>query len=432
MMNHDINYRKIETQHLSIYWFQLNLYIRSLSLKQLKIQSIQPNAFNTFHFKELIELKIENVMISNLPKGIFEGLSKMKNLFLKNLKIINIDKNVLKPVPFLESFSMSSCGIGIMKLDPLFGSVKMLHLTKVIINNCTLKDTITETTFSGLSVVSTLNLTNNQIEVIGPKSFDIVLNTLKILILQSNKLKTLPNDLFKNMKKSATTINLIENQWHCDCNLEHLRQLLRSAEKSFSPIACQTPLKLKSVYLKYVGPFCDGSVTTEVLNELELNSFANQVELTLIADDQALPSCASTNVTIAMEKGNNFPIIRLENAKLFIEVQHFSSIFGVIGFDENKKMTHCMESTSNGNEKFDISSILAANRLQHFCLMKIGSKFISPSNCVTIYLLNLNEKHLTKHPKTVVAFLLCIFGGIVSGILMTIFFNRAISQINLH
>lgn len=161
--------------------------------------------------------------LKTLKAGTFNGLNGLKVLILKGLRLSSIEKNVFAPISRLKLTSIENCGeMKINRLKNLFGTVKMNHLLIVRIQYCKWDDIIGEKTFSGLTSVLKLALAFNEIEQIEPKSFDGVFKTLKYLDLGFNRLKSLPNDLFRTNR--AIIIDLVSNPWHCGCSeMEHLR-----------------------------------------------------------------------------------------------------------------------------------------------------------------------------------------------------------------
>lgn len=150
-------------------WFGIDkLLVKSLQLEGLQIVEIEEKSFLSPSFKTLEQLYILDVPLRILNEGMFTGLNNLSSLRLKGSKIKDIEKNILAPMPDLKTFYLDGCGSEKIWLDHLFGGHEIRHLNFIDVLNCNLKDTITEKTFSSISNVITLDLSNDKIEKIGP------------------------------------------------------------------------------------------------------------------------------------------------------------------------------------------------------------------------------------------------------------------------
>lgn len=235
---------------LSKHWFEFDVQLNDLRLKNMEFRQIEGNTFKFNQFSVLNMLEISDTPLELLAADTFNGLTTLKILHLDSLNILKIENKALAPVPLLEKFKLNHSGDERLKLDNLFGTVDLNHLDTVIILGCDLSNTITERTFSHLSSVTHLSLVSNKIEQIAENSFDNVLGKLENLILRSNKLISLPKNIFKRIATHPLTIDLSNNPWHCDCTMNDLRTFILNSENiEFRRIVCKTPYRFANQLL---------------------------------------------------------------------------------------------------------------------------------------------------------------------------------------
>lgn len=241
LLLHNIKFFTMEFNHLphmKAGWLEIEWPVWKLELRRTLISEIEENAFDSYLFLGLKHLEISVVPLETLKSGTFNGLKELQSLILKRLRLSSIEENVLAPIPFLNSLEIAICGPWkINSLANLFGTSKMKHLQSAIVEKCYWSDRITENTFSGLVSLQKFWLISNKIVEIAPHSFDGVLKTLQQLNLRSNKLRSLPKDLFK--AGHFIVIDLTNNFLHCDCEMEKFRLFAQSA-----------------VYVQFIGLIC--------------------------------------------------------------------------------------------------------------------------------------------------------------------------------
>lgn len=256
---------------IPINWFEVNVNVRSLSISDFNILSIEQDAFNAEPFLYLEELILANTPIASLNQKTFSGLKNLQILTLTNTKIHNFEQFVLGNLLNLESFTMTRCINKQISLDNLFGTAKMNKLLKVHVSNCYLNRTISQKTFIGLAAITELNLVSNHIEEIGVQSFHPIFKTLEYLYLGSNSLRTVPNNVFHAVLGSNINIFLENNDWHCTCELENLRQIAsRKKLIKFNEIICKTPESMAGVILNsYNISLCFSAINLPTMETYE-------------------------------------------------------------------------------------------------------------------------------------------------------------------
>uniref|UniRef100_A0A0K0DZJ9 LRRCT domain-containing protein n=1 Tax=Strongyloides stercoralis TaxID=6248 RepID=A0A0K0DZJ9_STRER len=178
--------------------------------------------YKTFNYlTNLEELDLSNNIIKNIHERTFDGLLKMKQLFLqdnsleefsfsalkdlKNLRILIMDNNKINNLNYLsrycnslEIFSGNNNDITDLEpdnIEPLdFYNLKTFNLAK---NKLT---RIVGQTFRELPNLQIINLANNKIEEINSFAFNFLLNVTEIN-LSGNQLKTVSENAFHNLPR---------------------------------------------------------------------------------------------------------------------------------------------------------------------------------------------------------------------------------------
>lgn len=254
-------------------WLRVDLRITQLYITNSNVLRISKDAFNTAHFTTLRILSISNVPISLLYDGAFNGLENLKEIHFDHVKLYDFDGNILAPTKNLDTFKMKNCGDHPVHVDNLFGTVALHHLKYIFIRDCKLFDTITKHTFSALHNITNIQLVSCEITHIGPNSFDIPLQSLKILQLSDNKLKSLPKNLFDGRTTPNLMLFLGNNPWHCGCKeLGGLQQMLHfKSDINLNSVICKSPAEYADFELKHCPPLCKPEPPSKNDNLTELN-----------------------------------------------------------------------------------------------------------------------------------------------------------------
>lgn len=199
-----------------------------LNFSESNFQRIEEGAFNSIHFAEMKFLVIEKTPINILSKESFIGLTNLMGLILCDVQLHTVEPNVLAPLPNIEMFELTRCGNTTLRLDNFFATIELLRLEEFEIHKCNLGGTITKSAFSGLRVIKSLSLRENEITKIEPDSFDAILMTIKCIDLRDNKLNSLTPNIYKLSSDIWFKIGNIS--WHCDCDLESLRKYIQKTE----------------------------------------------------------------------------------------------------------------------------------------------------------------------------------------------------------
>ncbi|KAM9323083.1 uncharacterized protein KZ484_021174 [Pholidichthys leucotaenia] len=167
-------------EHLFLGTFSNQGNLTKLILNFNLFKTVLPGMFNSL--KQLEMLQIRNNIISHLPAFIFQNLSK--------LQILDLSQNKLKEV----------------KRDTLFGlaELQILKINNNIISN------FTSDTFHNVSQLTELHLEGNKIAHLDNGIFS-VLTKLKVLNLRGNHLTTFTDDVFGYEGSNLKELNLKAN-----------------------------------------------------------------------------------------------------------------------------------------------------------------------------------------------------------------------------
>lgn len=257
-------------------WLEVDLKIIELYINKGNARRISDDAFNTEHFTTLRVLSISNVPLRMLSDGAFEGLENLEEIRFDNLRLHGFAVNMLNPTKNLVTFRMKNCGQNTVNVGELFGRVKLPSLKFVHIHNCKLFDTITKDTFLGLINITDLRLVSCAISRIGPKSFDIPLESLNTLYLNDNHLQTLPKNLFMARTKPNLELNLNDNPWHCDCALDDLQKIVYSKSDiiKIDSVVCKTPAEYSNHRLELCPSLCTQKLPSKNDKKIGASSFS--------------------------------------------------------------------------------------------------------------------------------------------------------------
>lgn len=338
-------------------------------------------------FQSIREVEIFDSSIMIITKFTFSGLKHLKYLTLKNVSS-EFQSEFLSQIPNLREFQMTDCPFDEISLDILFGTDKLEFLEKIVISNCNLMTTIHATTFSALNNIVELKLTANNIEQIESGAFDGIFDTLKLLDLNENLLKTLPNDIFPS-SSNIVSINLSENPWHCTCNLEHLRKLIAFNETKLhiSQIICQSPPNYMHKDLSQLSTLCEIFVPENAIVKPPI--FPGNTGHQELAPNEVIeivhcgPIQLGKNFLLEKPSIEKFPSIRTNKGKLVLYSAHLYKKFSYFAYEtRSKTFPKCISNTEDEkSEKVEIE--LKPNHMYRLCRIARPEKFhFIPLDCI--------------------------------------------------
>uniref|UniRef100_A0A665TV50 LRRCT domain-containing protein n=1 Tax=Echeneis naucrates TaxID=173247 RepID=A0A665TV50_ECHNA len=169
--------------------------LMKLVLNFNRFREILPGMFDSL--KQLQTLQMKGNFLLELPKFLFLNLHNLKFLDLSQNKLEDVRRETFSGLARLEILKMNNNLIDNITSDTFknISQLTELHLEGNMISE------LSEGTFSTLSNLKVLNLRGNLLRAF----------TLSVLILSSNQLSTLPEDIFRNLTV-LETVDLSENQ----------------------------------------------------------------------------------------------------------------------------------------------------------------------------------------------------------------------------
>lgn len=219
-----------------------------LSIDRVRIEDYMIDDIKDFNrnvFTYVITLLIKGFQMHFIRNGAFQNLIHLQELVFEHVNLKIIDLNALLPNRNLGTVALSLSYNYEISIN---GSDAELTVNNLRITNNRMRRTVTKDSFRGLTNLNRLDLSNNQIEFLPNGVFDLIRNSIVVINLNRNRLKTLSGGVLANLlaSKKRLEISLTENPWHCDEHMIDLKYLLLQYDEFFTKISCETPDQYKS------------------------------------------------------------------------------------------------------------------------------------------------------------------------------------------
>lgn len=223
----------LEVRHLVV-------AIQSLHLSRCGIESIQANAFNGLEWS-LTSLSLSDNQLETIPVSALRRLINLKVLDLSNNKLFHIRANSFSTLNKLNTLRLADNNrLGLQQTPtttttttsslPLFPSIfkskqnfsnassRAIDLQAFVgleasLTDLNLKNTHLESfpiALKTLRNLAFLNLAQNQISHIPPKSFEFI-NSLTAINIERNRISSIENDTFLGVENSLSSLSLLGN-----------------------------------------------------------------------------------------------------------------------------------------------------------------------------------------------------------------------------
>lgn len=155
-----------------------------------------------------------------LQPNSFLGLRLLEVLHVFNLDIRILERFIFRGMPALKEIKLQG---NITRID-FDAFLELRNLVDLDLSHCQLQD-ISMDAFYGLEKVRRIDLSYNNLEAIPPGLFTLQQQIeLKEILLNNNRLTTLPQDFFKNLKtvdrqRQILNLRLDGNPWDCNCSM---------------------------------------------------------------------------------------------------------------------------------------------------------------------------------------------------------------------
>lgn len=203
-------------------WYKDQAQFKKLILWRCKIHVIHKNAFNVKPFRNLRAIYINIDAWIEFKAEAFNGLSKLEALNIVNGKIISDYQVFASIANNLEDLLFKN--IDNMKgMYNFIGGTQMTKLDMISMRNVSFYRIITPHSITNTQNLRILSFRNCEIEAIMDGSFDHLADTLQMLLLWHNKLKTLSESLLNRIGHALVLESLVGNPWKCDCPLLNIK-----------------------------------------------------------------------------------------------------------------------------------------------------------------------------------------------------------------
>nr|XP_057933981.1 carboxypeptidase N subunit 2-like [Doryrhamphus excisus] len=214
-------------EHLFLGTFSSQVNLTKLQLNYNKFHTVLPGMFNSLNRLETLQMK--GNVISELPAFLFLNLQNLQTLDLSINKMQHVERETFSGLLRLEILKMNNNLISNISSD-IFHPVNQLTELHLEGNNIS---EVADGTFSMLPKLNVLNLRGNRLSIFSDKVFgsegtnvtqlDLrgnrltelsslsTLTSLTDLLLSSNQLSRLPEDIFRNIT-TLENLDLSENQ----------------------------------------------------------------------------------------------------------------------------------------------------------------------------------------------------------------------------
>ena len=156
-------------------------------------------AFQAHDFRGLVSLDditvAGNPLLTTLPEGIFQGLSRLENVLLSENSLTTLPDGLFRGLGELRSLNMDENSLTAFPEDTFRG---LDNLVRLDFSNNLLTE-LPESIFHGLGRLVTLDSSYNALEAL-PENIYRGLVSLEILFLSRNRLQELPEGIFRDLK----------------------------------------------------------------------------------------------------------------------------------------------------------------------------------------------------------------------------------------
>lgn len=233
-----LNLHSLGINNLTANWFTANINLKELEMDLYNIYRIEDSPFKAEVFSTVETLTLKSLCPCELQKITFMGLQSLKTLKIRNIlfdDISDIEIGVLELVnETLTTFELIEQNNQDKEIS-ISNFIGDNSAALISIENVKFRyklSSINHLSFTAISNVKVLDLSDCQITNIGDFTFNSLGESLQLLNLERNMLVTLPEGIFTHLNLSPMSeepflkILLNENPWDCDTGVEHLRQLL--------------------------------------------------------------------------------------------------------------------------------------------------------------------------------------------------------------
>lgn len=221
----------------------MNRFIQ-LEFRNCSFDYIMDGAFDHPAFHDMLSLVFRsNVHAIDLRPGLFNGL-RLASIEFTQSPIRTMEYDFLWPLRNTLSIVIFKSSVkNVQTFMRLVGGLSLPTLMDLIVANSTAVNVLRYNSLFGVKNVSSIDLSWCGLESIEERTFDHISPSLITLILDNNRLTTLPNTIYDELMKtkSITSVVMEHNLWRCDCHLSLLLGKLQSSQGFHMSVHSQFP-----------------------------------------------------------------------------------------------------------------------------------------------------------------------------------------------
>lgn len=392
---------------MHINWYKHQRPVYSLKITDKMVQGICENAFLHEAFERLRNITLIGMPVQILPRGMFNGLRYLVYLHLEGFQLKQIENDVLGEVPSLIWLKIIASMQPTTTFNHFFGNSTVSHQLEALdYSDNNLANGITIDTFGNLTTVTRIYLPRNEITSIAENAFVIVGQSLLVIDLRGNQLKTLPEAFFKSIlvgqDAAKVRMALSENPWHCSCDLHWLQTLLRNHSKLLSTeVICASPFYLsgKSFVKSNICAYNNTSTvsTPAIAIQTRTDAPLNGRSSTVAPSNVISLSCPSGDDVFETEFIRNDKISNIttmSNGSVRVHLRSFPMDQLLIWYENDfprhvrsAEFIKCIGSDDKNGTDAHIVPVnmteLVMNKTYVFCMAHRETLAISPLNCIS-------------------------------------------------
>lgn len=200
-----------------------------------------------------------------------------------------LNEGAFKRLALLIELDLSKNSIAELEKNTFKDNVKL----RILILSYNKIRRIEDGLFSNMSYVQRIHLDHNEIEYLNENTF-YNLPSLNDISLGYNKLKTVGFDLKQKLPR-LNSLNVEENPWVCDCQLELFRQAIIRNNLITHVTKCAEPPKLQGRSWTEPVTFACSPIIIDPLPSTQIQATSNNVTLTCKVSGEPQPDVDWTN-----------------------------------------------------------------------------------------------------------------------------------------
>ncbi|XP_063918145.1 leucine-rich repeat-containing protein 4C-like [Zophobas morio] len=209
-----------------------------LNIENSTLSTIQSRSFSGSPFGPLLVLILTDTNIDTITSGTFQD-SKLTNIGISfnTFHPISVEENAFGSLQTLRSLGLQKCVTHDAVLNMTGPNAEIPSLISLTLSSNDISE-LSGSSFAGVKNLKVLYISGSKIKSIEQGAFDPPM--LERLDISSNELTTLPKNLFRYVRGGITIVN---NKWHCDCDLVWLKDMFHYYPYYFShrSFFCSTP-----------------------------------------------------------------------------------------------------------------------------------------------------------------------------------------------